>query len=497
MYRLICIAGICFMAINCIASTGEPTSGIRVNSEIPCKDTVGDVPLKLQLNELFMILNTHKDNLNNLIQNIHNHTPAELKQFFDSYTSAWRRLEQPLNDQNNWFKGSLASMEETRFSGIAHDLRGALHVGAMILSMIKYYLTQPEFRGTEFQFNKTIDMARDLYEVQESAAWLIKYLMVPNLEPQITIVTMQKLLSSVSARLTGIPKRFVLNLPHNVQDLSVHGNRQLLADAITNLLRNSMDHGYDESQDPAPIFVRISSVNNEVIIEVGDNGKGIPENMRDSIFTPGVTSATTARNTGLGLAQVKHIIEVIHGGKVEILPQSKGSTFRITLKQVTDTTDISNIPMYKGHEILTNSVLLIEDDVLSRTSLEMLLKMYGFNVLSVSKSSEALDILKDAKDRISLIVTDRSAIQKSIGYKENWDNAGNAKDVQIFIEEAHKANPKIKIGLLSGWSDDAMCDKGLFDFVDPKPIAMEVDLPGVLRSVYSAMGKEVPPLRAD
>ena len=77
---------------------------------------------------------------------------------------------------------------------------------------------------------------------------------------------------------------------------------------------------------------------NKVLIEVGDNGKGIPENLRDKIFRPYVTensARTGGGGTGLGLSIAKKITE-LHGGNItlhEKPPKGIKTLFTIELNQ--------------------------------------------------------------------------------------------------------------------------------------------------------------------
>lgn len=70
--------------------------------------------------------------------------------------------------------------------------------------------------------------------------------------------------------------------------------------------------------------------NGGVEIRVSDNGPGIPEEIRDSLFEPFVTSGKRG-GTGLGLAIAKSIVEA-HGGSIccESMPR-EGTVFRIQL----------------------------------------------------------------------------------------------------------------------------------------------------------------------
>ena len=66
----------------------------------------------------------------------------------------------------------------------------------------------------------------------------------------------------------------------------------------------------------------------EALLEVRDNGPGVPADRRDEIFKPYFTTQKTG--TGLGLAVVQQIV-LAHGWEIECLPNiPKGAIFRIT-----------------------------------------------------------------------------------------------------------------------------------------------------------------------
>ena len=69
-----------------------------------------------------------------------------------------------------------------------------------------------------------------------------------------------------------------------------------------------------------------------LIVKIKDNGKGIPENELDKIFTAGFTTKGVGVGTGLGLAICYKIIEK-HNGKILVNSElGKGSEFIITIQ---------------------------------------------------------------------------------------------------------------------------------------------------------------------
>jgi signal transduction histidine kinase len=106
--------------------------------------------------------------------------------------------------------------------------------------------------------------------------------------------------------------------------VSVRADEVLLRQAITNLLRNSLD----ATPSGGGISVACRSGSDGAEISVSDTGHGIPDGIRDRVFLPFYT--TKEMGTGLGLAIVHRII-TDHGGGIDIKSPEKGTTITITL----------------------------------------------------------------------------------------------------------------------------------------------------------------------
>ncbi|GAB4317527.1 MAG: hypothetical protein Kow0074_06170 [Candidatus Zixiibacteriota bacterium] len=80
------------------------------------------------------------------------------------------------------------------------------------------------------------------------------------------------------------------------------------------------------------ITVRSFRSGDNVIIEIGDTGAGIPEELRDRIFDPFFTTKPVGRGTGQGLAISRSVVVDKHGGSLTFESEvGVGSTFRISL----------------------------------------------------------------------------------------------------------------------------------------------------------------------
>jgi signal transduction histidine kinase len=98
-----------------------------------------------------------------------------------------------------------------------------------------------------------------------------------------------------------------------------------LRQALLNLIRNARE----AMPRGGELVVAVVRQEGTVEIRIDDNGAGVPEEMRSTIFDPFVT--TKQRGTGLGLAVTREIVEAHHGTiQCEPLPQ-RGTRFRIAL----------------------------------------------------------------------------------------------------------------------------------------------------------------------
>ncbi len=105
------------------------------------------------------------------------------------------------------------------------------------------------------------------------------------------------------------------------------GDSEQLDAAISNLVDNALLHGGPEVR----VAVRGLRREDMAVVEVEDDGPGIPEALRSRIFERFFTTAREAGGTGLGLALVQLVAEA-HGGAVEVESQPGRTVFRLLLR---------------------------------------------------------------------------------------------------------------------------------------------------------------------
>jgi len=107
------------------------------------------------------------------------------------------------------------------------------------------------------------------------------------------------------------------------------GDSQGLQQVISNLLINAM-HALEETQDDQRrITIKTYSFEENIFLEIEDNGCGIPEEIQERIFDPFFTTKSADKGTGLGMAIVE---SVLHKHHARIKVESEvgiGTKFRI------------------------------------------------------------------------------------------------------------------------------------------------------------------------
>lgn len=121
-----------------------------------------------------------------------------------------------------------------------------------------------------------------------------------------------------------------------VQELHCHKSfltySNELRQVILNLIKNAEDILIEKSiQEP---FIKIETFeeNGDYILEISDNGGGIPPEISEKVFDPYFSTKTEKNGTGLGLYMSKIIIEEHCAGKLSIYNNKYGAVFKITLK---------------------------------------------------------------------------------------------------------------------------------------------------------------------
>jgi two-component system, cell cycle sensor histidine kinase and response regulator CckA len=145
------------------------------------------------------------------------------------------------------------------------------------------------------------------------------------------------------------------------------------------------------------------------LVIVSDSGIGMDEETKNKIFEPFFTTKDKGKGTGLGMSTVYGIVKQ-NGGCIYVYSEpGQGSIFRIywptTEEPVTAELKESTEPkkeMEQGKE----TILLVEDDDAVRNFAGDTLRELGYTVHEASNGQEALEMVKEKKLTLDLLLTD-------------------------------------------------------------------------------------------
>jgi signal transduction histidine kinase len=121
------------------------------------------------------------------------------------------------------------------------------------------------------------------------------------------------------------------------KSLPIRGDRQMIAQALNNLLDNALKYGSPQDGSPLAVTLAARRDGQNVVITVADNGPGVPEAEREHVLERFVRldASRSKQGSGLGLSLVASVMK-LHGGTVELGDNRPG--LAVTLKFPLDET---------------------------------------------------------------------------------------------------------------------------------------------------------------
>lgn len=120
---------------------------------------------------------------------------------------------------------------------------------------------------------------------------------------------------------------------------------------------NIIDNAIDAMNGQGDIVIRTSQESDWVIVDIEDNGPGIPEEIQANIFNPFFTTKPVGKGTGLGLNITYNIVQK-HGGEIKLLSKPGKTIFRISLPV--------NFEVTTSNASLKESISLVDDQHLRK-----------------------------------------------------------------------------------------------------------------------------------
>jgi two-component system, cell cycle sensor histidine kinase and response regulator CckA len=142
------------------------------------------------------------------------------------------------------------------------------------------------------------------------------------------------------------------------------------------------------------------------MLAVSDTGAGMDRETQARIFEPFFTTKTADKGTGLGLSTVFGIIKQMSGHIFVYSEPGHGTTFKIYLPRADGSAVTPKPPKARGRARSRERVLVVEDDDSVRSLAGRVLESRGYRVSTCASVDEAIEILQEAGDGMSLVISD-------------------------------------------------------------------------------------------
>ena len=217
-------------------------------------------------------------------------------------------------------------------AGIAHEINNPLAVIGEKAGWIKDLLQMEDISKSE-NFQEYADAVNKIEQHINRAKTITHRLLgfARRMEPVTERVSINTVLDESVAFLENearyrnidIQADYAADLPLITSDSSQ------LQQVFLNILNNAIDAIGKEGE----INIRSKHIakNNEIRIEIDDNGPGIPKDVLNKIFDPFFTTKEVGKGTGLGLSISYSIVEKLGGRMMVASEEGKGTTFTIYL----------------------------------------------------------------------------------------------------------------------------------------------------------------------
>jgi PAS domain S-box-containing protein len=206
-------------------------------------------------------------------------------------------------------------------AGMAHDINNPLAIINMTLMLIK------KNKGDVVSQIDTVEnaVARIAQIVQD----LNNYSKSCSSDSELHKINLKEILE-MSARLTGPETKYTTTVELEAEDSFIYGNTGKLVQVIINLIINAKHALSNHDVNKNLITLKSYDINYSYsVIEVSDNGSGIPTAIKNKIFDAFFTTKSAASGTGLGLSLAKTTVESMEGQIDLVSEKDKGTTFTL------------------------------------------------------------------------------------------------------------------------------------------------------------------------
>ncbi len=274
-------------------------------------------------------------------------------------------------------------------SGVAHELNNPLTAilgYTQILQETSVGKTREQLSIIYEQSQRCRTIIQDLLAFARNGEAPFRSFDILSLIEQI----LSEIFAEVETKGIQIVKRFTRPCPF------IKGNEEQVKRVLFSILRNAVQAVENIKTHKKEIKITVTNNRKELIIEVADNGAGIPKEHLKTIFDPFFTTRDVGKGRGLGLSFSYGVMKA-HGGVITVQSdEGKGAAFSISFP-LSDA-EQAPIPSQKSLKSKISGekkLLLIEDEESVMSFLQDVLAKRPYQIQAVSNGQSALDLISE------------------------------------------------------------------------------------------------------
>lgn len=343
--------------------------------------------------------------------------------------------------------------------GIAHDFNNLLTAitGHCDLLLLRHNENDPDYADL-MQVQQNTNRAASL--VRQLLAFSRKQILLPE------VIDLPDILSDLAHLLNRlVGERVLVEQAWNEELDYIRADRRQFEQVLMNLVvnaRDAMPEGgriWIEAEtctlsEPLHRDQAVVPAGKYVVVQVRDEGTGIPTERMTKIFEPFFTTKGLGEGTGLGLSTAYGIVKQSGGYIFVDSVVGAGTTFslyfpaldygpEVTTSGIAAETVRRGLPTHFDFSDPGGVVLLVEDEAPVRAFAARALRLHGYEVLEAENGDEALRKLGDNELKIDVIVTD--VIMPGM-------------DGPTWVREAFKTREAVRVVFVSGYAEDAFSE---------------------------------------
>jgi len=335
-------------------------------------------------------------------------------------------------------------------AGVAHDFNNNLAIILGRTQLLQMRVSDPDIqsgleviRQAAMDGGQTVRRIQQYTRVREEEQHEVLHL--PSVAAEVIEITKGKWKNEAQRRGVKIEIRIDSRDP-----APILGTRAEIREALTNLIFNAVD----ALPRGGSIVIRVFRGGPETVLEVEDNGIGMPEHVKSRVFEPFFTTKGLSGN-GLGLSMVYGIVSR-HRGSIEVESKEEvGTVVRMRFPAVDPKSPELSIPERVPAPFQAR-ILVVDDEVDLVSIMRDALQREGHVVVTATGGSEGIQKFRGGK--FDVVLTDLGMPDVS-----GWEVARVAR---------REGAAKLVLGLVTGWGatvSDEVMEAHAIDFVIGKP----------------------------